>query len=130
MRLPSWLRRLIPEPARSETAGMDRRAFLRLAGQGALGAVVASTVDVEQLLWTPGEKTILIPDLTEQWDVKHLDPWRPHRNTFVSIDWLVQEHLRQLERSLAFAKVVNREYDRVYPRSGAKVGDRIRVAVR
>ena len=36
---------------------VNRRQFLRLLSLG----VVVSTVDVEQLLWVPGKKTIFIP---------------------------------------------------------------------
>lgn len=42
---------------RLPVSGPDRRGFLRaLVGAGA----VAATCDAEQLLWTPGEKLIII----------------------------------------------------------------------
>jgi hypothetical protein len=42
---------------------MDRRAFLRRLGFGTVAAAAAATgaIDIERLLWTPGEKTIFIP---------------------------------------------------------------------
>ncbi len=42
---------------------IDRRAFLRRLGFGTVAAAAAATgvLDVEKLLWTPGEKTIFIP---------------------------------------------------------------------
>lgn len=61
MWLPAWLRDRVTGPARSEVSQMDRRAFLRLAGQGALGLAVVPGVDLERLLWVPSERTIFIP---------------------------------------------------------------------
>lgn len=42
---------------------IDRRAFLRRLGFGTVAAAAAATgmLDVERLLWAPGEKTIFIP---------------------------------------------------------------------
>lgn len=37
---------------------MNRRSFLRLLAIGA----IAETVDVERLLWIPGQKTIFLPE--------------------------------------------------------------------
>lgn len=42
---------------------MDRRAFLRRLGFGTVAAAAAATgvLDLERLLWVPGEKTIFVP---------------------------------------------------------------------
>lgn len=42
---------------------MDRRSFLRALGFGTVAAAAAATsvLDLEKLLWVPGEKTICIP---------------------------------------------------------------------
>lgn len=44
---------------------MDRRAFLRRLGFGTVAAAAAATgvLDLERLLWVPGEKQIFIPPL-------------------------------------------------------------------
>jgi hypothetical protein len=41
---------------------MNRRSFLSLLGSGALGAA-AHTLDLDKLLWVPGQKTIFLPPL-------------------------------------------------------------------
>lgn len=38
-----------------------RRSFLRAALMGLTGAVVAPELDIDKLLWVPGEKTIFLP---------------------------------------------------------------------
>lgn len=43
----------------AQRAGWRRRDFLRAA---LLGTAAAATLDVEQLLWTPDEKTIVLPE--------------------------------------------------------------------
>lgn len=42
---------------------MDRRSFLRTLGFGTVAAAAAATsvLDLEKLLWVPGEKTIFVP---------------------------------------------------------------------
>ncbi len=40
---------------------MNRRAFLGWLGGTAAGVAAASALDVERLLWVPGEKTIFLP---------------------------------------------------------------------
>lgn len=84
-------------------SGMDRRAFLRTA---LIGLSAAGVVDVDKLLWMPGEKTILIPDLIEIEAVCG--------NRLVSADWVAREALRILEKNLTFAAQVNRSYERSY----------------
>lgn len=76
----------------------SRRRFLRAA---LVGSALAATVDVEQLLWTPGEKTIFLPDADDEWIPNYL----------VTDDWIVREGLRILENNLTILKSVNRAYD-------------------
>jgi len=40
---------------------MNRRAFLAWLGGAAAGVAAAPLLDLDKLLWTPGEKTIFIP---------------------------------------------------------------------
>lgn len=40
---------------------MNRRVFLHLLSTGALGAIVAPELDLERLLWIPGQKTFFLP---------------------------------------------------------------------
>lgn len=48
---------------------IDRRAFLRRLGFGTVAAAAAAigVFDVEKLLWLPNEKTIFIPDCTDDY---------------------------------------------------------------
>lgn len=90
---------------------MDRRNFLARLLAGATGVAIASTVDVDRLLWVPGEKTIFIPETV-------LVPcdW--------SMGWLTREALKILERNLQFFGHVNREYSERGPR---RIGDTVRL---
>lgn len=40
---------------------LNRRSFLKWLGGTAAGAAAAHVLDLDKLLWIPGEKTILIP---------------------------------------------------------------------
>ena len=97
---------------------MDRRGFLRLLGMGAVGAAVASTVDVDRLLWEPGKTTFFdlwrpVPfetvaiDIEEQFGVDI--EWTKHG--FVTPDWVVKESLRHLKNNTSFSGMANRNYD-------------------
>ncbi len=83
---------------------MDRRAFLRRLGFGTIAAAAASSVfDIERLLWVPGEKTIFLPPLLENY-------------TFLTSEIVTREALKIFENSLSMFNLVNREYfDRVWP---------------
>lgn len=86
--------------------GMNRRHFLRAA---LVGVAAAATVDVEQLLWTPGAKTILLPPPIRSFD------WYMDQN-------LIGKELAYLTKTLQFASHINREYD-----SRFTIGSTIRV---
>lgn len=90
---------------------LNRRDFLRAAVTGAVGAVVASTLDLEQLLWEPGKKAIF-----------DLGAGRA-ANEFNTPDWVIREHAHLLRNNLAFANV-NRSYDHDF-----KVGDRLSIRI-
>jgi hypothetical protein len=77
---------------------MDRRAFLRALGFGTVVAAAAATsvLDLERLLWVPGEKTIFLPTA---------------RHDMFTPEWVSQEWLRVLKHQLAFSTHINREYD-------------------
>lgn len=90
---------------------IDRRAFLRRLGFGTVAAAAAANgvLDVERLLWVPGEKTIVIPSpavLT---------------NGFHSIEWIASEALRVLKRQLTLTAGFNRPFDDV------RLGDTVHI---
>ena len=39
----------------------NRRDFLRLLASGVIGTIASAELDIDRLLWVPGEKTISIP---------------------------------------------------------------------
>jgi hypothetical protein len=56
---------------------MNRRQFLERLLAGAAGTALAATLDVDQLLWTPGAKTIFLPP-TE----RLVGPWLARGDVF------------------------------------------------
>lgn len=96
---------------------VGRRRFLKLA---LAGVAVAATVDVDQLLWTPG-KTFLLPGQPEFDEYVITD--EVSSDDFTS-DWFGREGLRILENKLTVTKMFNRKYDDQFD---LKVGDTIRV---
>lgn len=79
---------------------MDRRSFLRALLTGAAGAIAAHELDLDRLLWVPGERTFFLPSPS------------PDLNTsLLTTDIITREALRILERNLTFANCVNRSYD-------------------
>lgn len=89
---------------------MNRRAFLARLGFGTVAAAAAATgvIDIERLLWTPGEKTIFLPS------VEVVD--------FAMCDWFTRESLQVLQNKLALTAAFNRDYDDFFA-----VGQTIRV---
>lgn len=103
----------IVDAAERVGSGLSRRQFLR----GALVATaVAATVDVEQLLWMPGEKTILLPELVDGgWDDNFLPP---------TPDWVTRETLRLFEKNLALTSKFSCRFDKAF-----RVGDTVNVRI-
>lgn len=105
--------------------GFGRRAFLKTA---LVGVAVAATVDVEQLLWTPGEKTIFLPTLDKT--VVLLDETVfANYNTLLDTDWIAKDLLRDLERNLDLVGRFSRQYDAQFSGRRARVGDTVLVRV-
>lgn len=105
---------------------MDRRNFLRRAFAGLAGTAALATLDVDRLLWLPSDRTIFLPTHPVEIDTV----------------WITREVQGILERNLAFASAINRQYDQSF-RAGdvltvrlpqrfvhnADPGDRLRTAV-
>ena len=89
---------------------MDRRGFLKRLFAGAAGVALAPVLDLERLLWVPGEKTIFLPPVTEF--------------GLVTPDWVTREALRILEGKLTLAGSLNREFDDTY-----RLGDHVRLSL-
>jgi hypothetical protein len=151
MTLLERLRRLVfPDPealdvlvAAERVPDAGRRQFLKLA---LAGAAVAATVDIEQLLWTPG-KTFLLPaepawqtftithDCSgyEDWNSLPISPElltekyiRPAAQHLAqSIDADIARELARIEHEVTFLKRINREYDDRYPKLA--IGDTIEI---
>ena len=85
---------------------IDRRAFLRRLGFGTVAAAAAASgvLDIERLLWVPGEKTIFIPEVAAVIETAL------HGNTFVTADWMVRETLRIYENQMTVLKLFNRKW--------------------
>ena len=73
---------------------LTRRGFLSALATAAAGL----TLDPERLLWVPGQRTFFLPSIEPAY-------------TLVQIDWMTREMLAQLHNQLAFAKLVNRQFD-------------------
>jgi len=116
-----------------QVEGMGRRAFLQALTAGAIATTATALVggDLEQLVWLPGERTMLLPDvvpitLVEQHGVDlEFTGGRRGGNTLLTIDMITQEALRVLENQLVFSKHINREYAAVF--TVPLLGDEIRV---
>jgi hypothetical protein len=100
-----------------QASGLSRRQFLTRTVTAIAGAAAASTLDLEQLLWLPGEKTIFIPKAVDV----------PFLNTFCSADWFTKEVLRMLKHQLQFATHINRQYADQFMLEGARIGDTVNV---
>lgn len=94
---------------------IDRRTFLRRLGFGTVAAAAAATgvLDVERLLWTPGEKTIFLPTLEETLAL----------NTFVTPEWVTMETLRMFKKSLRVSSQFSGPFNPSF--SGTCIGSNI-----
>ncbi len=86
---------------------MDRRRFLAWLGGTAAGVAIAPTLDLDRLLWVPGEKTIFLPALQP-----------------INLDEFAREWLKLVENNLAFTRYINRHYEDRFVR---EVGETVRV---
>lgn len=93
---------------------MNRRQFFQLLGSGVIGAAVTQGLDLDKLLWVPGEKTIFLP------------PVKAFGNQIVTLDWMTKEISRLMAQNLKFSQQVNRQYDTEYA-GVVKIGDTVRV---
>ncbi len=73
---------------------LDRRAFLRRLGFGTVVAAAAANgvLDIERLLWVPGEKTIFLPSIKETVVCGNYFAITP--------DWVTRETLRMFQSNL------------------------------
>lgn len=93
----------------------SRRSFLKAA---LLGTAIAATVDVDKLLWTPGERTIFLPYFDDT--IRY--------NNFVSWELLARDALAVLEKNLTIAKQVNRAYDRRFL-NAKQIGETVNLVI-
>lgn len=105
---------------------MDRRRFLAWLGGTAAGAVAVSTgvLDVDKLLWVPGEKTIFLPEPVELF-AEPVELF--YGNQLIPIDVFTREVLAIFEKNLLVTQSINREYPTSWPRNGRRVGDVLKV---
>lgn len=88
---------------------MNRRSFLRWLGGTAAGIAIATTLDIEKLLWVPGEKVIFVPPLVTS------------GNVFLTSELITREAMRVLTNNLAMVRMINREYDAGFRFHGAPI---------
>ncbi len=110
---------------------MERRQFLKRFFAGAAGAAVAATLDVDKLLWVPGEKKIFIPPVTgwtspidtlKQWALEAHKAHEFRPPTFAEMTQAVAEELGKL---LDRPKYAGMHYE---PFDGRMVGSSFHVA--
>lgn len=98
-----WRRENPDEPLVDPRASaMSRRRFLGIVGSTAAAVALAPHVDLERLVWTPGQ-TIVVPDLSEVAEFGG--------NQLLTVDWITNETLRIMQQNLSMASFINREYD-------------------
>lgn len=82
----------------------SRRSFFR----SVLAAVAAGAVlDVDKLLWLPGQKTIFLPPAPIV---------IPHGNAFLAGQIVAREALATFENALTFQNAINRKYADLFDR--------------
>jgi hypothetical protein len=128
---------IVQAAERDTASGISRRHFLRYA---LAGAAVAATVDVDQLLWSPSDKTILLPGepawqtftITDHvWSDAEIDIAeryiRPAAQSLARAidDDLARIWLENCQQSLKVLSRVNRQYADNFNR--LKVGDTINI---
>lgn len=76
--------------------GMGRRRFLQVLGGSVAVAAAAPFVDLEALIWTPGQ-SVAVGEVGS--------------GIFLTAEWITREALKILERNLQLVTTVNRAYD-------------------
>lgn len=98
---------------------IGRRGFLGSL-LGAVGAIKAGMeLDLDKLLWVPGQKLISVPSVVVSTDIGFPDP--------VTLLWITQESMRLLKNNLKLARVINADYQGTYSQN--KIGDLVRTAL-
>lgn len=92
-------------------SAMSRRRFLGIVGSTATAAAVAPLVDLERLVWTPGQ-SIVVPDLGE------VAAFGGGGNQLLTVDWITKESLRILSENMKMSSMVNRVYDEQFAMRG------------
>lgn len=77
---------------------MNRRDFLRRALTGTAGLLAAQTLDLDRLLWVPGQRT-------------YFDLWTPEEPLPEWFNAYTREMLRVFTNNLGIAQRINRSYD-------------------
>lgn len=113
---------------------MNRRSFLAWLGGTAAGvaAVASGTLDVDRLLWVPGEKTILLPDSPSIVEYEEAAEYLQNlpANKFMTIDWISRDMLAAMENNLKVTRQISRRYRRSYRfRPAGKIGDTLHVRI-
>lgn len=110
-RLVALVRREQPELAPVE--GLSRRGFLKLLASSAAVAAAAPLLDLERVLWVPGQ-TIAVPAMG--------------RNILLTAEWITREAMKVLENNLKMVSYFDREYENgvsmstlMHPMSSIKV---------
>lgn len=115
---------------------MDRRSFLRKLGFGTVAAAAAATtgVDIEKLLWEPGEKTILLPDAPKFVSLDIEAFGFDNRNAAKSLaeiidreatklvtpEWVTKQTVAQMENNLRVFQQLDRQW-------GGEVGQTLNI---
>lgn len=81
--------------------GMHRRQFLKILGSSAAVAAAVPMMDLERLLWTPGQ--VAVPEIGG--------------NILLTTEFIVRESLRVLQNNLRMAAEANTYYDERFVRT-------------
>lgn len=114
-RLRDWCQEVGPTPSLplpTVPAGLSRRRFLGLVTAASTAAAI---IDLDQLLWMPGEKTIFLPDLSVA--------------DFPTPTWITQEALKMLRAKLDLARHDLPCYDATASPVGNIVGNTVQIRI-
>lgn len=71
-------------------------------------AGASAVLDLDRLLWVPGEKTIFLPPVV---------PIRAVCSQFLTTDWVAREALKLLQKQLVVSRIVAQGHPVVCPES-------------